>query len=141
MCWVFWNWDLSKLSYSFNFVIDLTSYVTKVRICEVFPHFWLTFRLSKIVELLTTKLLNGDGLNSILSNIEQTRTSFFNHRWTGTCSSFGDRTWTPNFWFLTNGHLTSNLIEPSLDLLNCLTNRLEHRFFKHQTNSNMFIFR
>ena len=63
------------------------------------------------------------------SNIERTRT----------CSSIGYRTRTPYFWLRTIEHRTSNLIGPSLDLLNCWSNRLEHHFFEHRTNSNMFI--
>ena len=64
------------------------------------------------------------------SNIERTQT----------CSFVDDRTRTPYFWLRTIEHRTSNLMGPSLDLLNCLTNRLEHQFFVHRTNSNAFIF-
>ena len=64
------------------------------------------------------------------SNIERTRTSSF----------VGDRTRTPYFWLLAIEHRTSNLIGPSLDLVKCLSNRIEHQFFEHWTNSNMFIY-
>ena len=49
----------------------------------------------------------SDGSNTILLNI--------------------DRTWTHYFWLQTIEHRTSNLIGPSLDLLNSLTKRLEHQ--------------
>ena len=78
------------------------------------------------------------GLNTILSNIEQTRTSFSKHGWTRTCSSIGDQTLTPYFWLRKIEHRTSK--RPSLDLLNHLSNRLEHHFCKHwQRDSNLFI--
>ena len=64
------------------------------------------------------------------SNIERTRT----------CSFIGDRTRTPYFWIRTNGYQTSNLIGPLLDLQNYSSNRMEHHFFEHWTNSNVFIF-
>ena len=64
------------------------------------------------------------------SNIEQTRKYSF----------MDDRTRTPNFWLRQNGHQTSNLIGPSLDLLNYLSNRVENRFLEHRTNLNVLIF-
>ena len=45
-----------------------------------------------------------------------------------TCSSIDDRTRIPYFWLPTIKHRTSNLIGPSLDILYCLLNRLEHFF-------------
>ena len=61
---------------------------------------------------------NSDGLNTILSNIERTQTSFFKHRMNS------------NTLILTSNEQTSN-IEPkrtSLDLLNYSSNRLDHNF-------------
>ena len=69
-------------------------------------------------------------LENHFSNIERTRT----------CSSIGDRTRTPFFWLRTNEHRTSNLIRLSLNLLNYSSNWLEHHFFEHRTNSNVFIY-
>ena len=56
-----------------------------------------------------------------------------------TCSFVGDRTRTPYFCLRTIEHRTSNLIELLLHLLNYPSNWLEHHFFEHRTNSNMFI--
>ena len=44
------------------------------------------------------------------------------------CSSIGDRTPTPYFWLRTIEHRTLNLIGPSLDLVNRLSNSIEQRF-------------
>ena len=82
----------------------------------------------------------SDRLNTILSNNERTETSFFEHWTTQTCSFIGDRTRTPFFWLRTNEHRTSNLIRLSLNLLNYSSNWLEHHFFEHRTNSNVFIY-
>ena len=49
------------------------------------------------------------------------------------------RTRTPYFWLRTIEHRTSNLIQSSLHLLNYSSNWLEHHFFEHRTNSNVFI--
>ena len=72
---------------------------------------WVIFRY--VVMCRTSNKLRHN-----FSNIEQT--------WT--YSSIGDETGTPNFWLWTIEHQTSNLIDPSLDLLNCLSNRLKHLF-------------
>ena len=63
-----------------------------------------------------------------LSNIQRTQT----------CSLVGE--WWSNSIFFASNEWTSNLIGPSLDLLNYSSNRLEHRFFEHWTNLNVFIF-
>ena len=55
-------------------------------------------------------------------------------------SSISDRTQTPYFWLQTIEHRTSNLIGLSLDLLNYSSNWLQHHFFEHQTNLNLFIY-
>ena len=73
-------------------------------------------------------ILNSDGSNTILSNVERTRTSFSTIERTLTCSSIGDQTRTSYFPLWTNKHRTSNLIWLSLDLLNYLSNWLEHHF-------------
>ena len=49
----------------------------------------------KFKKLVTASQIS-DGSNTILSNIERTRTSFIER--TRTCSSIGDRTRTPYFW-------------------------------------------
>ena len=64
---------------------------------------------------------------------------FMNIKNTWTCSSIGDRTQTPYFWLRTIEHRTSNIIGLSLCLLNYSSNWLEHHFFEHRTNSNVFI--
>ena len=46
----------------------------------------------------------------------------------------------PIFGFERSNDRTTNLIGPSLDLLNCLLNRLEHCFFEHRIKLNVFIF-
>ena len=56
-------------------------------------------------------------LNTILSKIERTQTSFLNIERTRTCSTIGDQTRVPYFWLQTIEHQTSNLIGPSQDLL------------------------
>ena len=76
------------------------------------------------------KFVNSDGSNTILSNIERTPTF----------SSIVDRTRPPYFWLRMNKHQTSNLIGLSLDLLNFSLNWLEHHFFKHRKDLNVFIY-
>ena len=90
----------------------------------------LEHETSNLIGLSIDLLYSWTHSNIIFSNVERT--------WT--CSSIGDRTRTPYFWLRSIEHRTSNLIGPSLDLLNCWSNRLEHHFFEHRTNSNMFIF-
>ena len=75
----------------------------------------------------------SDGSNNILSNIEQTRTSFFEHR---TNLNVFIYWWSnSNTWILASNERTLNVHpkSPSLDLLNYSSNRLEHHFFEHRT--------
>ena len=72
--------------------------------------------------------IGSDGSNTLSMNIEQTQTSFLNIEWTWKWSSIGDRKRTPYFWLQTTEQRTLNLIGLSLDLLNYLSNRLEHHF-------------
>ena len=77
----------------------------------------------------------------IFTNVVMCRTPFYRtSNQTQTFSSIGDQTQTPYFWLRMIKHRTSNLIWPSLDLLNCLLIILGHHFFKHRTNLNVLIF-
>ena len=77
----------------------------------------------------------SDGSNTILSNIERTRTSFFQHQ----TNSNVFICWrsNSNTLFFASDERTSNLIGHSLDLLNYSSNRLEHHFLEHLMNSNI----
>ena len=78
----------------------------------------------------TSFYLTSKELENHYANIEQT--------WT--CSSIDDETRSPNFWLQTNEHRTVNLIRPSLDLAIYSSKWLEHHFFEHQADLNVFIF-
>ena len=77
------------------------------------------------------------GSNTILSNIERTRTSSYEHR--------SNSNLFINWWvnsktlILDSNKLTSN-IEPKRSLLNFPSNRLEHHFFELRTDLNMLFF-
>ena len=84
-----------------------------------------------------TKAKDVQGLKTQTIKLEH---YFLNIEWICTCSSIGDRTRTSYFWLRTNEHRTLNLIGLSLNLLNYSSNWLEHHFFEHRTNSNVFIY-
>ena len=50
--------------------------------------------------------------------------------------------WWSNTWILASNERILNIkpMRSSLDLLNYSSNRLEHSFFKHQTNSNVTVY-
>ena len=74
----------------------------------------------RISDMLSCPLFHSDGSNTILSNIDRTRTSFFEHR---TNSNMFICWWSnSNTLFFASNELTSNLIGPSLDLLIYLSN-------------------
>ena len=90
----------------------------------------VTSVLAEIVMGRTPFYRTSKELEHHFSNIERRRM----------CSSIGHRTGTPIFWLWTIEHRTLNLIRISLDLLNYSLNRLEHQFFEHWTNWNVFIY-
>ena len=98
------------------------------------------FRQKHICIIYFTVWKCYDGSNTILSNIEQTPTSFFEHR---TNSNVVIYWWlNSNTLFLASNEQNSN-IEPSkafTSLLHHWLNWLEHKFFKHRTNVNIFIY-
>ena len=94
------------------------------------PQFSFQFYLYVLVMGRTPFYRTLNELEHHFSNIERTRT----------CSSIGDRTRTPYFWLRTVEYRTSNLIGLSLDLINYSSNWLEHLFFEHRTNFNVFIY-
>ena len=101
---------------------------------------WASFFPSKAYMYYFTVWKCYDGSNTILSNIEQTPTSFFEHR---TNSNVVIYWWlNSNTLFLASNEQNSN-IEPSkafTSLLHHWLNWLEHNFFKHRTNLNIFIY-
>ena len=114
-------------------IMHLNGYMSLIVICKRF-HF--------LVEILiqTCNMIPCQCCQLLVMGWTQFyRTSFFKHR-TQICSSIGNRTRTPYFWLRTIEHRTSNLIGLSLDLLNYSSNWLEHHFFEHRTNLNVFIY-
>ena len=83
--------------------------VPKIGRNQMEPYFTIEFL--NVVHLLSVlpTFHNVTFIEHQFSNIERTRI----------CSSTGHRTRTPYFWLWTIEHPTSNLMGPSLDLLNC----------------------
>ena len=79
-----------------------------------------------------------DMSNTILWNIEQTRTFFLNIDPIRTYSCIWDQTQTPFFWLRADIHRTSNLISTIIWITYFWSNRLEHLFLEHRTNFSSF---
>ena len=121
--------------YEWRWIFDVR--VCKSWVCTKLPsyvsliHFNSTCFWQFLVVMGQTQFYRtSNKLEHYFSNIERTQM----------CSSIGDRTQTPYFWFRTIEHQTSNLIGRSLYLLNYSSNWLKHHFYEHWTNSNVFIY-